>query len=38
MTTELLIEQYEHAATIHPMCARYYHRRIDEMRHELYKE
>ena len=38
MTTESLIEQYEHAATMYPMCARYYYKRIDEIRHELCKE
>ena len=37
MTLESLIEQYNHAAEIHPQCARYYYRRIDEMQHEVDK-
>jgi len=38
MTTESLIEQYENAAIIYPMYARYYHRRIDEMLQTLRKK
>ena len=38
MTIESLIEQYENAAIMYPMCAKYYYKRIDEIRCELCEE
>ena len=32
MTQDALIEQYKNAAQMYPVYARYYHRRIDEMK------